>query len=65
MISSANVTSFILSLGGVAMSEVYRLNSVGEGTPSILISACFDFVLLYIVGMLVCVLSCRRLYHLV
>ena len=49
-LSSAYVTSFTLSFGGDRMSEVYRLNSVGESTPPcvtpVLIVVCFDFVLL-------------------
>ena len=48
VMSSADIANFILSFGGVRMSEVYRLNSVGEsispyGTP-VLIVACFNFM---------------------
>ena len=50
VISSAYVISFILLLGGVRVSDVYILNSVGEsilscGTP-VCIVACFDFLVL-------------------
>ena len=46
VMSSAYVISFILLFGGVGMSDVYILNSVGEstspcGTP-VFIVACFD-----------------------
>ena len=44
------MTNFILSLDGVGMSEVYRMNSVGEITHTcetpVLIAACFGFALL-------------------
>ena len=48
--SSTYVVSFIFLLfGGVGMSDVYILNSVGESTPPcgtpVFIVACFDFVL--------------------
>ena len=54
VISSAYVISFILLFGGVRISDVNILNSVGESTPPcgtlVFIVACFDFVLLYIVN---------------
>ena len=34
VMSSAYVISFILLFGGVGMSDVYILNSVGESTPA-------------------------------
>ena len=44
---------FILSFGGVGISEVQRLNNIGESTPlcgtPVLIGVCFGFVLLYTV----------------
>ena len=48
--SSAYVNGFIL-FGGVGISDVYRLNSVGESTPpcGTPVYCCFDFVLLYAV----------------
>ena len=52
--SSAYVISFVLLFGGVRMSDVYILNSVGESTPlcgtPVFIVACFDIVLLYFVN---------------
>ena len=51
VISSAYVICLLLLFGGVGMSDVYTLNSVGESTPScrnpVCFVACFDFVLLY------------------
>ena len=48
VMSSAYVTSFILLFGGVRMSDVYTLDTLGESTPScrtpVFILACFDFV---------------------
>ena len=48
--------SFILLFGGVGMSDVYILNTVGESSPScrtlVFIVTCFDFVLLYNVNCL-------------
>ena len=50
VMSSAYVISFILLFGGVGMSDVHILNSVGESTPPcgtpVFIVAYFDFVLL-------------------
>ena len=76
MMPSTYVTSFTLSLGGVGISEVYRLNSVDESTPPgrtpVLIVACFDLVFLHSVygvrsSEVVClfVLSCVVAIHFV
>ena len=47
---------FILLIGGVGMSDVYILNSVGESTSPcgtlVFIVACLDFVLSYSVNCL-------------
>ena len=47
--ASAYVTNFILSFGGVGMSDMYRLNSVGESTPP-----CWTPVLIVAVSTLHC-----------
>ena len=54
VMSSSYVISFILLFGGVELSDVYILNSVGESTPPcvtpVFIVACFGLVLLYSVN---------------
>ena len=51
VMSTAYVVSFVL-VGGVGMSDVYILNSVGESTSLcgtlVFIVVCFEFVLLYL-----------------
>ena len=58
--SSSYVINFIQLFGGVGMSDVYVLNSVGENTPRyvtpVFIVACFDIVL-YIV-LTFCIYEC-------
>ena len=50
---SAYVISFILLLGGVRISDVYILNSVGESTPLI---AELSFLLLLVLILYCCIM---------